>query len=668
VALAEKSDSLDVELDSSSGQRPDDADANDMDARERPPESTNVTLAPEDRILGRCRLRYLVAQGGMASVYLAQFNAAQGFERWVAVKVVHPHLATDPRFMALALVRSALRCSQPPPSRSLRAAGQGLLDMARITARVQHPNVCSVVDFGKDDGTCYLVMEYLHGESVATVIRRARKGAGLPWQLACRIMAEACRGLHAAHELRDQEGKALGIVHRDISPQNLFVLYDGVTKVLDFGVAPYSPFEKTKEYAYTAPEQLMAQTLDRRTDIWALGVVLWEVLVGKRLFRGNSDGETVQRVMYGRIAKPTESGAPYRNANMPEIPRALDAIVAKATAREAHQRFATAAELADAIEDVLHEEGARAGGKEVQDWMREVFADRRAMREAMLRKEMPEGIVPSVELETARTLVTPKPDVNFTNALTAPRVAPPPPPKKAKQEIKHWQIALVGGAALGATLAFGMWLGRASETPEVPLQALPPLPSAQVLAQQAQVLAQQAQVPAQQAQVPAQQAQVPAQQAQVPVQQAQVPVQQAPLAEAQVPLPQGVLAEAQIPGAEAQMPPPEAQTPAQEAQTPASHGSRRGQPSGRGQAPATRAPVTSTRPTEARATGLVNIIAIPAVRIYLRGRSLGETPLANLSLPVGTHELEARPAEGDGPVRRQRVTVVEGETARVLFR
>ena len=642
VALAEKSDSLDVALDSSSGQRADDSESNDLDARERPPESTNVTLAPEDRILGRCRLRYLVAQGGMASVYLAQFNAAQGFERWVAVKVVHPHLATDPRFIRM------------------------LLDEARITARVQHPNVCSVVDFGKDDGTCYLVMEYLHGESVATVIRRARKGAGLPWQLACRIMAEACRGLHAAHELRDQEGKALGIVHRDISPQNLFVLYDGVTKVLDFGVAQArNRLEKTKtgevkgKLAYMAPEQLMGQTLDRRTDIWALGVVLWEVLVGKRLFRGNSDGETVQRVMNDRIAKPSEVGAPYRNASMAEIPRALDAIVAKATAREAHQRFATAAELADAIEDVLHEEGARAGGKEVQDWMREVFADRRAMREAMLRKEMPEGIVPSVELETARTLVTPKPDVNFTNALTAPRVAPPPPPKKAKQEAKHWQIALVGGAALGATLAFGMWLGRASETPEVPLQALPPLPSGHV---------PEAQIPAQQAQVPAQQAQVPAQQAQVPAQQAQVPVQQAPLAEAQVPLPQGVLAEAQIPGAEAQIPGPEAQTPAQEAQTPASQGSRRGQPSGRGQAPATRAPVTSTRPTEARATGLVNIIAIPAARIYLRGRSLGETPLANLSLPVGTHELEARPAEGEGPVRRQRVTVVEGETARVLFR
>jgi len=188
----------------------------------------------------------------MASVYLAQFNAAQGFERWVAVKVVHPHLAKDPRFIRM------------------------LLDEARITARVQHPNVCSVVDFGKDDGTCYLVMEYLHGESVATVIRRARKGAGLPWQLACRIMAEACRGLHAAHELRDHDGKALGIVHRDISPQNLFVLYDGVTKVLDFGVAQArNRLEKTKtgevkgKLAYMAPEQLLGQTLDRRADIFA---------------------------------------------------------------------------------------------------------------------------------------------------------------------------------------------------------------------------------------------------------------------------------------------------------------------------------------------------------------------------------------------------------------
>ena len=135
--------------------------------------------------------------------------------------------------------------------------------------------------------------------------------------------------------------------------------------------------------------------------------------------------------------------------------------------------------MADAIEDVLHEEGARAGGKEVQDWMREVFADRRAMREAMLRKEMPEGIVPSVELETARTLVTPKPDVSFLNAQTTPQVvAPPPPPPRAARETKPWQLALVGGAALGATLAFGMWLGRTNETPiPTQLHALPPMPT-----------------------------------------------------------------------------------------------------------------------------------------------------------------------------------------------
>lgn len=566
--------------------------------------------------LGRYTILFRFAAGGMAEVFVGRLRGAGGFEKPVAIKRMLPSLAEETRFVDM------------------------FLDEARIAAMITSPNVVPTLDVDTDDeGAPYIVMELVVGASLSQLQRgMTRQHLQVPIPVAVEVIAQAAQGLHDAHDATRPSGERLELVHRDVSPQNILVGVDGRARIMDFGIAralervtQTSTGEVKGKLAYMAPEQLLGQTLDRRTDIWALGVVLWEVLMGRRLFRGSSDGETVQRVMNDRIAKPSEAGAPYRTTSMPAIPKSLDRIVAKATAREAHQRFATAAELADAIEDVLHEEGARAGGKEVQDWMREVFADRRAMREAMLRKEMPEGIVPSVELETARTLVTPKPDVNFSNAQTTPRaVAPPPPPPKAARETKPWQLALVGGAALGATLAFGMWLGRTNETPAPPqLHALPPMPTRAepALTPTARELSQP--VPSQVAAEPSQHAVEPSQVAVEPSQVAAEPSQVA--VEPSQPLVETPISE-----------------PVQNAPRPRD--------------------VRPRPPVESRATGNINVLAIPPARIYLRGRALGETPLANVSLPVGTHELEARPSEGSGPVRRQRVTVVEGETARVLFR
>ncbi|MDB4929145.1 MAG: Serine/threonine protein kinase PrkC, regulator of stationary phase, partial [Myxococcaceae bacterium] len=318
--------------------------------------------APGVQRLGRYTLRYRIAEGGMASVYLAQQTGTADFHKWIAMKVIDPQIASTRRFVKM------------------------FLDEARLASQLDHPNLCTVFDFGEERGSWFIAMEYLHGESLGVLARTAwSTGRPPPYELVARIVADAARGLHAAHELRLPSGASAGVVHRDVSPENIFVTYAGPTKVVDFGVACWK--EQTPErtgagelqgkIAYMSPEQLREQSIDRRADLWSLGVVLWEVTVGRRLFRRKTDAATIDAVLGERVPHPSR----FR----PDYPDELAAIVNRALERDRGRRYQTALELARALERWLATTGHPGGTGEVGDFMQALFAAQIAVREPLLR-------------------------------------------------------------------------------------------------------------------------------------------------------------------------------------------------------------------------------------------------------------------------------------------
>jgi serine/threonine-protein kinase len=278
------------------------------------------------RRVGRYELLYEIAAGGMASVYLARARGASGFERIVAAKIPHPHLRKDEEFAPM------------------------FLDEARLAAKIHHPNVVPVLDFG-EAGALYLVMDYVEGHHLAGLIRAAgKKGQRIPPGVTLRILVDALSGLHAAHELKDTSGAPLNIVHRDTSPQNVLIGVDGIARITDFGIARAEARatitrdgQVKGKLSYIAPEQLAGEAVTRRADIFGMGVLLWEALVGQRLFRADSEAETVNLLLSGEVRRPSTI--------VPGLPSTLDDVVLKALERYPDQRYATAAEFADALEN-----------------------------------------------------------------------------------------------------------------------------------------------------------------------------------------------------------------------------------------------------------------------------------------------------------------------------
>ncbi|MGB5703179.1 MAG: serine/threonine-protein kinase [Polyangiales bacterium] len=310
--------------------------------------------------IGRYELCFELASGGMASVYLARAEGSPGFEKLVALKRIHPHLASEKGYVEM------------------------FLDEARIASRITHPNVCSVFDFGEADGEYFIAMEYLVGEPLSRVHRRIMANAAqrtstlLPARMA-RVIAQACEGLHAAHELKDADGESLSVVHRDVSAENLFVTYDGATQVVDFGIAhARQRIHQTEAgqvkgtFPYMAPEQMTAAVVDRRVDVWALGAVLWELLTLRRLFLRDTDVNTMYAVLSSEIKPPSE----YR----PEIPPELDEIVIKALQRNPDERWQTAREMGKALRRVLAQQEELVGPAELADWLGELFPDGEARK------------------------------------------------------------------------------------------------------------------------------------------------------------------------------------------------------------------------------------------------------------------------------------------------
>jgi len=305
-----------------------------------------------EQLIDRYAIYDKIAAGGMAVVHLGRLLGQAGFSRTVAVKRLHPQFATDPEFVAM------------------------FLDEAHLAVRVQHPNVVAPLDVVVTGDELLVVMEYVSGETLAQLMRGSASGAP-PGTVAVlsSILVGTLYGLHAAHEALGENGQPLNIVHRDVSPQNVIVGVDGVPRVLDFGVAKAAMrSHATKEgeikgkIAYMSPDQLRGLPIDRRADVFAAGVVFWEALTGRRLFRGDDLGQTVERVLHAEIPPPSSFN--------PDVSPELDRVLARALERNQDRRFATAREFAVAIERATR----LASVSEVSDWVKEVGGAKLAER------------------------------------------------------------------------------------------------------------------------------------------------------------------------------------------------------------------------------------------------------------------------------------------------
>ncbi len=407
----------------------------------------------QPRRIGRYLLYSPIASGGMASVHLGRLVGEAGFARTVAIKRLHPQLAEAPEI-----------------AESLRGE-------ARIVARIQHPNVVATLDLLIAEDEAFLVMDYVRGESLARLLRAARaRGAPVPAPIVASIACGALHGLHAAHEAHSESGEPLGIVHRDVSPENVLVGVDGTTRLLDFGIAKARGRLSTTrggqlkgKLPYMSPEQILCADVTRRTDVFAAGVVLWEALAGQRLFDGVDEAALIGAVLERPIPPPSSLAA--------HVPPALDAIVLRALERNAEGRHPTARELAIAIEDAVPLASPRAVG----EWVEELAGDalaRRAARVAAIESASAAGLedAQAAGLEDAQaagpgSAAAPPPGSATSSGLSmalspgdgAPRDVPPAATSKRARPA----FALVGVVLLGSAAALAaQWVRRGPPGPE----------------------------------------------------------------------------------------------------------------------------------------------------------------------------------------------------------
>jgi serine/threonine-protein kinase len=296
--------------------------------------------------LGRYELIGQLATGGMAEIHLARLAGEAGFEKIVVVKRLLPELVASKAFVAM------------------------FLEEAKLVARLDHPNICEVFELGRDGAEYFIVMPYLDGLPASDLIARPRDPDRIAQlRIAAGIVAQACAGLHHAHELRDAAGASLGLVHRDVSPSNLFVTTAGTVKVLDFGVAKIRGASETEagtikgKTQYMAPEQLLGQELDRRCDVFALGIVLFELATHQRLFARASDYLAARAIL--------EEPIPRAETADPAVPPALGDVIARALERDRTARFADARELARALDSALAPHGGIADGEQIAAALRD---------------------------------------------------------------------------------------------------------------------------------------------------------------------------------------------------------------------------------------------------------------------------------------------------------
>jgi serine/threonine protein kinase len=422
---------------------------------------------------GRYELLRKLADGGMAEIFLARSRGIEGFERLVVIKRMHSVLAADPEFVRM------------------------FVNEGRLAAQLHHANIVQVFEIGQEAGRYFLAMEYVPGEDLRRVLKAVFvSGRKMPLEYAVAVIASTLAGLQHAHELRGQDGRPLGIVHRDVSPQNVLVTHDGNVKLLDFGIAKATQqLSETKhgtlkgKIRYMSPEQCQTLDLDRRTDIFATGILLWEMTVGRRLHDGIGEFDVMKQIV--------ELDAPKPSSFVEGYPPELEEIVMKALRRPVSERYQTAEEMQVALEEFARERKLNTSRVQLTRFMRELFGAKIDAWENALDvgggtvvDQVAEQFADSSsgdlfngtgrlalendqhDLATIRERLAPT--VPEVRAVAVPRTGQTAA-RRRQRSGGGWQVMVAGAFAVVCLVILGLWLfgGRSPEPPSVAPAAAP---------------------------------------------------------------------------------------------------------------------------------------------------------------------------------------------------
>lgn len=322
-----------------------------------------LTHQPASNVLGKFKLIAELGRGGMSEVYLAVVAGPAGFNKLVVIKLIKAELAEDPDFISM------------------------FLEEARLSARLSHPNVVQTNEVGEVGGRYYIAMEYLEGQPYSRILHRLGRDRGLPLGMSLRILSDVLQGLHYAHELSDFDGSALGVVHRDVTPHNVFVTYDGQVKVVDFGIAKaMNSSHETRtgmlkgKVGYMAPEQAKGERVDRRADVFSVGVMLWEAAVGRRLWKGLNEVQILHQLLAGEIPSP--------RSMRPDISAHLESIIMRSLAIDREKRHATAIDLQQELEELMDAGSERSTLREVGRLVSGAFDEERKKLKTIIEQQL----------------------------------------------------------------------------------------------------------------------------------------------------------------------------------------------------------------------------------------------------------------------------------------
>jgi serine/threonine-protein kinase len=399
----------------------------------RPSHRPSAPPTPEPvATFGRYGLLGRLATGGMADIYLAEENMAAGEKRYAVIKLVKPILADDSEFDEM-FVREG-----------------------RVAMRLAHPNICHVYEFGRIEDRFFIAMEYVDGVTLRDLVRRAAKrGEDVPVPILVRIIADIAEALDFAHRLKDAGGRSLGVVHRDVSPHNMMVSFEGVVKLLDFGVAKDRTEASAGEsgtvkgkFAYMSPEQCSGQPVDGRSDVFALGICLFEALSGRLLYKRDTQYDTFKAII--------EEAVPSVLTVKPTVPAALDVVVRKALAKDPAARFQTAGAFQEALEKWLVDARETVNAARIARVVAPLFADE--MMAGPQLERGPEIAERLIRFSSLNPMALDEDDLLLASdppAVVAPAVvAPPPPPRRRPGWIVPAVIGAVVALALAAAFAF----------------------------------------------------------------------------------------------------------------------------------------------------------------------------------------------------------------------